>query len=439
MNNRATALPARVRQWMLAAMVLLLSVTPAIAGDTITYSYDARGRLVQVSHSGTATNNGVSASYTYDSADNRTNVTVGGVAGALTLSPTTLPNGSVGSSYSKTITASGGTSPYTYTVSSGTLPAGLTLSSGGVLSGTPSTAGTKTFTVKATDSAGKTGTQSYTVTISAVTITLSPTTLPSATVGSGYSQTITASGGTSPYTYTVSSGTLPTGLTLSSGGLLSGAASAPGTYSFTVQATDHASNTGSQSYSITISNGGVILTLSPTTLPNGTVGAAYGQTITASGGTSPYTFSISAGSLPAGLGLTSGGLISGTPTAQGTFNVTIKATDSASPSNTGTQAYSLVINTGVIANSWSQTISACGTANVDVVSQLSDSDPDGDQISVSGVSNVTKGSATYSGTVVTYTTTFSTGTGSLTYTITDGHGSSASNTMSFHISGGVCP
>ncbi|MEO6154476.1 MAG: autotransporter domain-containing protein, partial [Thermomonas sp.] len=83
------------------------------------------------------------------------------------------------------------------------------------------------------------------------------------------------------------------------------------------------------------------LTLSPTTLPGGTLGVAYSQTITASGGTTPYSFAVTAGSLPTGLVLTSAGVLSGTPTASGTYAFTITATDLFG--STGSQAYTLVI------------------------------------------------------------------------------------------------
>ncbi|HDX8360667.1 TPA: putative Ig domain-containing protein, partial [Aeromonas hydrophila] len=84
------------------------------------------------------------------------------------------------------------------------------------------------------------------------------------------------------------------------------------------------------------------LAITPTTLPDGTQGTAYNQTVTATGGSAPYTYAITAGSLPAGLSLnTSSGMISGTPSVSGTFNLTLTATDANSA--TGSQAYSLVI------------------------------------------------------------------------------------------------
>jgi hypothetical protein len=69
------------------------------------------------------------------------------------------------------------------------------------------------------------------------------------------------------------------------------------------------------------------ITIAPATLPNGAVGVAYSQTLTPSGGTAPYTFTVTGGALPPGLALSTAGVVSGTPTTAGTFNVTIRATD----------------------------------------------------------------------------------------------------------------
>lgn len=91
----------------------------------------------------------------------------------------------------------------------------------------------------------------------------------------------------------------------------------------------------------------VTLTISPTTLPNPTVGVAYSETVTASLGTSPYTYSVASGSLPAGLSLNSStGVISGTPTASGSVSFTISASDSASPTGTGNRPYTVNVQAG---------------------------------------------------------------------------------------------
>ncbi|NCT70124.1 MAG: hypothetical protein GXC75_04215 [Xanthomonadaceae bacterium] len=109
-------------------------------------------------------------------------------APTITVSPGTLPAGTVGSAYSQAITASGGTGPYIFAVTTGALPAGLTLASNGTLSGTPTAGGSFNFTVSATDANGFTGSQAYALTVNGPTITVSPGTLPAGTVGSAYSQ-----------------------------------------------------------------------------------------------------------------------------------------------------------------------------------------------------------------------------------------------------------
>ena len=263
----------------------------------------------------------------------------------ITLSPTLLPSGMVGTAYYLALNASGGTAPYIYAKTAGTRPPGVSLTSGGLLSGTPTTAGTFNFTVTATDAHGCTGNQAYSIMINSApcpTIMLSPTILPGGTVGTGYSQAITASGGTAPYTFAKTAGTHPPGVSLSSAGLLSGTPTTAGPFSFTVTATDAHGCKGSQVYSITVNNANCpTITLSPTILPNGTVGTGYYLALNASGGTAPYTYAKTAGTHPPGVSVSSGGLLSGTPTAAGTFNFTVTATDAHSC--TGSQNYTMTI------------------------------------------------------------------------------------------------
>jgi len=179
----------------------------------------------------------------------------------ITVNPATLPNGSVGTPYSQTVSASGGTSPYVFSVSSGALPGGLLLNAAtGAITGTPNTAGTFTFTITATDATGCSGSRLYTITIASVgcpAITLSPSTLPPGMVFTFYSQSVTASGGTAPYTYTVASGALPSGLTLNPAtGLISGTPVVSGLFNFTIRATDAGGCVGSRPYSIAIAAAG---------------------------------------------------------------------------------------------------------------------------------------------------------------------------------------
>jgi hypothetical protein len=311
---------------------------------------------------------------------------------SLTLSPTTLPAGTQGVAYNQTITAIGGTPPYTFTVSSGSLPPGLSLSSGGALSGTPSAAGSYGFIVQAIDPDGNTGFRTYTLNIGGATLTVNPSTLPNGSQGVSYSQTITATGGTGPYTFSITSGSLPSGLSLSSGGNITGTPSSNGPFNFTVRALDSVGNVGTRAYTVNI--GTSSLTLSPTSLPAGFQGTAYSQTVTASGGTGPYTFAIISGSLPAGLSLASDGDVTGTPTGTGSSAFTVRATDSVN--NTGTRAYTINIGTnslsitpsslpdGIQGTAYSQTVSASGGTGPYTFAVISGSLPNGLALSSGG-------------------------------------------------------
>jgi hypothetical protein len=256
----------------------------------------------------------------------------------------TLANGGVGAPYSQTLTASGGSGSYSFTVLSGSLPGGLTLSTGGVLSGLPNAAGTYMFTVLVEDMtvAGLTSSQSYSVTIDSA-ISIMTGSLPNGGAGAVYNQAITASGGSGSYSFAITSGSLPDGLRLSAGGVLTGTSTTAGTFNFRVTVRDKmvAGLTSSQSYSVTIDSAIIIMAA---TLANGGVGAPYSQTLTASGGSGSYSFTMMSGSLPSGLRLSTGGVLSGTPTAAGTFTVTVMVADTMVAGLTSSQSFRVTIN-----------------------------------------------------------------------------------------------
>src|ERR1022692_3612313 len=153
--------------------------------------------------------------------------------------PAALPTGTTGSFYSQTLAASGGTAPYTWSTISGSLPLGLTVSSAGAITGTPTSPGTSSFTVRVTDSVGSSMTQAFALTINqqstGLTI-LTTSALPSGTVGVAYSQGFSATGGSTPYKgWVLASGTLPPGTSLTTGvlagtELLSGNPTAAGSF-----------------------------------------------------------------------------------------------------------------------------------------------------------------------------------------------------------------
>src|SRR5207253_1043702 len=156
-----------------------------------------------------------------------------------------------------TLSATGGSGAYTFAVSSGILPSGLSLNAAtGVLSGTPPTFGTSTFTITASDNrtAGLAGSQAYTLTDhTAGRQAHGPAALPSATVNSAYSTTLSATGGSGVYSFAVSGGSLPSGLSLNAAmGVVSGAPTIAGASTFTIAATDSrtAGLSGSQTYTL---------------------------------------------------------------------------------------------------------------------------------------------------------------------------------------------
>ncbi len=182
-------------------------------------------------------------------------------------------------------------------------------------------------------------------------VVVTPATLPTGYVQSVYHQsTLAATGGSGTgFTFALANGTvLPAGLNLSTAGVITGTPTATGPVNFTVKATDSASNSGTGNFSITV-NAAVSIT-SALTLPIGYVGGNYTQTLAATGGSGTgYTWTVTSGSsLPGGLSLSTGGVLSGKPTASGTPSFNITATDSVG--NTASATFSMTIAAGVSIN-----------------------------------------------------------------------------------------
>jgi hypothetical protein len=262
----------------------------------------------------------------------------------LTLTLATLPGATVGTPYTATIGVSGGTSPYSCQQVGGTLPPGLTLSAVCVVSGTPTTAGPYSIQVTATDSSNPvetvTGPESITVSAATTLVLSNP---PGATVNVPYTGTIPVSGGTAPYSCTLITGPLPPGLTLGANCFITGTPTTAGSYPITVKGTDSSSPAKNGTSTVTVTVSPTPLTLTLSTLPNGRVGTPYSATIGVSGGTAPYSCTLTAGTLPSGLTLGAGCVVSGTPTVADSVILSVKATDASNPVESTTGPVGLTI------------------------------------------------------------------------------------------------
>ncbi|MCU1274464.1 MAG: hypothetical protein JWO48_1895, partial [Bryobacterales bacterium] len=223
---------------------------------------------------------------------------------------------------------------------------GLALSPSGLLSGTPTSAGTVTFAVTATDSNNGTGTTSLlSITINAGP-SITPASLPAGQVGATYNQSLSGTGGAGGYTLSLATAPPPApGLSFTGGatGAVAGTPTQAGTFNFSVQITDSAGGSATQNYSLVINPAPPppVSITGPASLPAGEVTAPYtAATFSATGGTPPYHWSVTAGSL-AGLSLDPNtGVLSGTPTSASSVSITVQVTDA----NTQTANVTLSLN-----------------------------------------------------------------------------------------------
>jgi hypothetical protein len=255
-----------------------------------------------------------------------------------------LPNGTVGVSYSYSF-AGAGTAGITWSATG--LPSGLQLSSSGVITGTPQ--GVTRANVFVTERRVTDHVIKHFVLYVALPnpneLTLPSTLLADAVAGQTYQNALLPSGGTPPYTFTLAAGsTLPPGLALYSGiflqsvqntrvpavTIIAGTPTAPGQYSFNLVLTDAASRQTSATFTLNVASFNVF----PTSIPTTVSGQAAAQQFSVVGGTAPYTFSITqvdllTRTLPAGINLSSSGLLSGNLSDTGSFGFVLHVQDAA--------------------------------------------------------------------------------------------------------------
>lgn len=260
-----------------------------------------------------------------------------------------LAGGSVGASYLQALSVIEGTPTYSWEIIGGALPDGLSMDTSGVISGRPTFAGSYTFVARARDQVPNSVSKEFSITVASTPLVItSDAALPDGGQDALYALNLTAKGGSAPYAWSLISGALPDGITLNSSGLLSGTPTAGGTASFVVKCTDSGALETTQSFTLAVQSLAIV---TGSTLNNGFLNVPYSVALVATGGKPSYTWTLNAGALPPGLPpgvlLSPAGVLSFTPSAEGTSTFTLQVQDAAG--STRTQAFTLTVLRTLIA------------------------------------------------------------------------------------------
>lgn len=263
----------------------------------------------------------------------------------------TPPNGVVGVDYSHTWVASGGPGAHEWAITAGTPPEGLTLDpETGELSGTPTSAQLSEFTVSVTSTDGQSAEANVTVGTFDPLEFPAPD-LPDGLVGAAYSGSLVASGGDGQLTWSLAEGTLPSGLLLSgSTGMISGTANAAGSPTATVRVESGDGQSVERMIQIDVWN---VLTVTDSPVTDGQIEIDYQGGLEATGGDGQYSWTVTAGALPAGMALEPAtGTLMGAPTTTGEFDFTAQVTSGDGQTAEGIFAFRVTLNPNSVCSSF---------------------------------------------------------------------------------------
>jgi hypothetical protein len=259
------------------------------------------------------------------------------------------PTGGVGEPYFKQLIGRTDLAPCygtyppkcSYSKIAGEFPPGISMSSDGKVTGTPTKLGTWSFWLQIHDCCGQNAEREFSITINRVKLKVATQSLPAVVKGTAYAQTLAADGGAGTKTWSVTDGKLPDGLSLdSASGAITGTPTTNGDFVFTVKVADASPSPDTKQLLIRVVDPLVFGPLSARARV-AEVGIPFTATLTGTGGTQPYAWSVTG--LPAGLALDPvSGVISGIPSAAGLARLNLTLTDANGFTNTVAVGLSVV-------------------------------------------------------------------------------------------------
>jgi Putative Ig domain len=298
--------------------------------------------------------------------------------GQLQITTTSLPDGILGQYYAQSLTCTGGSVTCAWQVINSALPAGISFDTvAGAVLGTPTTIQTGTMTVLAYDPAwpANTATAALPLTIAPPPLQVTMPSAPAAQVGAVFQMTPSVTGALGSVTWSIVSGALPAGLALDPfSGAITGVPAAWGPTTALIQAQDSWQIDRTDAKPVTITVAPASITISTASPLCTSAGRPFSATLSASGGTGAFVWSLSSGALPAGVALAQDGTLSGTVNSVGDYTFGVQATDAIWPGNTASVNLTLSVaaneavlyasDAAVVSGTWTFVADATAAAGV---------------------------------------------------------------------------